>query len=256
RSISRTTPARATSSALSRSRGIAKVREKSQPVPRGTTASSTPLASVSPLTTSFTEPSPPTTTRKVAPPATASRASSARCPGRSERSASPESPSDVARWAISGQRRPVDPPAEAGLTRKTVGSLMAVAGRGGVERDPRHAVDGRAEVLVGDPYELALDHDVAHGQEAPGLHSPQRSDREQHRGLHLDREDPAPRPAAVLAVIRVVEEVARHDRADAELQVARLRDVDGLVDELPARRRAMRLAGDQMRGCRVGGHGG
>ena len=70
--------------------------------------------------TSFTEPSPPTTTSSRAPPSAASRASSARWPCRSLRSASPSSPVAAARRASSGQRRPVAPFADAGLTRKTV----------------------------------------------------------------------------------------------------------------------------------------
>ena len=74
-------------------------------------------------------------------------------------------PAAAAARAISGQRRPVDPLADAGLTRKTV--LML--GGDGRERDARHAVDGRTELLVGDALELALDHDVADGQQAARL---------------------------------------------------------------------------------------
>ena len=87
-------------------------------------------------------------------------------------SASPSSPRAAARCAISGHRLPVEPPAAAGLTRKTVRPLMAVARRGRrVERDPRHPVDRRAELLVGDPHELALDDDVAHGEQAAAVHA-------------------------------------------------------------------------------------
>ena len=49
-----------------------------------------------PLTTSFSVPSPPTTTMSL-PSEAASRASSVRCPGRSERSVSPSRPSSFAR---------------------------------------------------------------------------------------------------------------------------------------------------------------
>ena len=121
-----------------------------------------------PFTTSFTEPSPPTTTRRRAPSRTASAASSPSRPGASEMSASPSSPRAAARCAISGQRFPVEPAAEAGLTRKTVrpGLMAVVARRGGVERDPRHPVDRGAELLVGDPDELALDDDVADREQA------------------------------------------------------------------------------------------
>ena len=84
---------------------------------------------------------------------------------------------------------------------------------------------------------------------------PQRGECEERRGLHLDGEDAALRPALVLAPVRVVEEVARDDRPHAERLVRVLGDVHGLVDELPARRRAVRLAADEMRGGRVRRHG-
>ena len=81
-----------------------------------------------------------------------------------------------------------------------------------------------------------------------------RAEREERRRLHLDGEDAALRPALVLALVRVVEEVARDDRADAHgLVRSCFADVDGLVDELPARGRAVRLAADEVRRGRVGG---
>ena len=80
--------------------------------------------------------------------------------------------------------------------------------------------------------------------------------REERRGLHLDREHPSLRPALVLPLVRVVEEVARHDRADAKRLSGVLRDVDRLVDELPARGRAVRLAADEVRRGRVRRDGG
>ena len=43
---------------------------------------------------------------------------------------------------------------------------MAVSGRRRLERDPRHAVHCGAQLVVPDPDELALDVDVADGQEA------------------------------------------------------------------------------------------
>ena len=78
------------------------------------------------------------------------------------------------------------------------------------------------------------------------------AEREERRRFHLDGEDAALRPALVLALVRVVEEVARDDRADAQRLVRMLRDVHGLVDELPARGRAVRLAADEVRRRRVG----
>src|SRR5205807_7259666 len=139
-------------------------------------------------------PSPPTATTSSAPPATASRASSRRCPTASEKTASPVSPAAAARRASSGQRRPVAPPSDAGLTRKTVASVIVGDRR---ERELGHLVDRLAHVLVGDPHELALDDHVAHDQQAAGLQLAERAQREQHRRLHLDGEDAAVRPALV-----------------------------------------------------------
>ena len=91
RSIVRVVPLSATSTASPMRRGMPYVRTKSQPVPRAITAIST-SSSAAPFATSFTEPSPPTTTSSFAPAPAACRASSVRCPGRSEKSASPFSP--------------------------------------------------------------------------------------------------------------------------------------------------------------------
>jgi hypothetical protein len=72
------------------------------------------------LTVSFSVPSPPTATTSSAPPRAACSASSIRCPGRSEKNVSPSRPSPAARCASSGQRFPVEPLLDAGLTRKTI----------------------------------------------------------------------------------------------------------------------------------------
>src|SRR5262245_41417999 len=204
------------------------VRTKSPPVPRAIRASSTSRPAM-PLTTSWTVPSPPTTTSRSAS-AAALRASSVRWPGRSERSASPLRPRAAARWASSGQRRPAAPFSAAGLTRN-VTRLMAR--RDGRKRDSRHAVDSRSEVVVGDPGDRLTMHGVvADGQKAAGLHPAQGPDREQHGRLHLDAEHPALRPALVPPGVGVVERVARDDRADLQRLVELLRRVDGGVDEL------------------------
>src|SRR5438874_11391648 len=206
------------------------------PVPSGIVASSTSRPAT-PLTTSFSVPSPPTATTSLAPPSTASRARSIRCPGLSEKSVSPVRPSPAARWASSGQRFPVAPLADAGLTRKT-----ACSGSGrDFERDLRHPVDGRAQVLVGDPPEFAVDDDVAHGQLAPGLDAAERGDGEERRCLHLDRQAAPFRPAPVLALVVVVEDVARDDRADVQVLADLLGDVNGAVDQAPRCGRAVRL---------------
>src|SRR5438105_11839030 len=224
--------------------GIPYVRMKSQPVPRASTASSTPSRPASPFATSFTEPSPPTTTRSEAPPSAAARASSVRWPGRSEKRTSPSSPCRAASWWISGQRLPVEPFADAGLTRKTVSALMLGGHRG--ERDPGHPVDGGAQFVVGDPRERALDDDVADGEEAPGFDSPERPEREEHRRLHLDREDAAARPALVLPLVRVVEEVARDDRPDPHRLAHLLRHVHRAVDERPRGGRDVLVGPDEV----------
>ena len=90
------------------------------------------------------EPSPPTTTRSSAPSSAASRASSARCPCRSLKSVAPSSPAAAARRASSGQRRPVEPFAEAGLTRKTVCEGCATVDRGAATRRSRRAARARS----------------------------------------------------------------------------------------------------------------
>ena len=77
--------------------------------------------------------------------------------------------------------------------------------------------------------------------EAGRLDAAERGDREERGGLHLDREHAARRPALVLALVRVVEEVARDDRPDVELPAAVLGDVHRLVQERPGGGRAVRL---------------
>src|SRR5579859_7288097 len=215
RSIVRVFPPSATRTASSSFDGMPNVRTKSPPVPRGVIASSARSAPASPFATSLIVPSPPTATSSSAPSATAERASSRRCSGFSEKSASPFRPNAAARRASSGHRRPVAPLAEAGLTRKTVRRALMLLVRDGVERELRHLVDRGAHLLVRDPYELARDDHIRDGEQAAGLDLPQRAEREQHRRLHLDPQHTALRPAPVLAAVRVVEDVARHDRPDA-----------------------------------------
>ena len=98
------------------------------------------------------------------------------------------SPRSAAAFASCGQRRPVAPLSDAGLTRKTTAIW---SGRGGRERDARHPVDRRAELVVRDPLELSLDDDVAHRQQRGRVHVAQRAEREQHRGFHLHGEHAA-----------------------------------------------------------------
>src|SRR5579862_2127881 len=227
------------------------------PVPSGTIASSgRGSARIRPFTTSLSVPSPPTATTSEAPPLAACSASSIRWPGCSERNASPSSPSVAARLARSGHRLPVTPLSDAGLTRNTVSSGGAertgrsrsgrrrkrrLGGGDGGEADTGHPVDRGTELVVADPRELALDDDVADRQQAARIDAAQRAEREQDRRLHLDSEDAALRPAPVLARVGVVEDVARDDRPDVHRLVQLLRRVHGGVDELEARRRAVRL---------------
>src|SRR5262249_49881264 len=255
RSITLVRPPSATRMASSSFVGMPNVRMKSAPVPRGMIASSARSAPARPFTTSFTVPSPPTATSSSAPPSTAERASSRRWPGSSEKSASPVKPSCAVRRASSGHLRPVAPPAEAGLTRKTVRApLMLLVRRRGVEPELRHLVDRRLHLGVGDAHELVRDDDVRDGQQAPGLDLAQRAGRVHRRGLHLHAEDAALRPALVLAFVRVVEEVAGDDRADADGLAELLRGVDGAVHEFPVSRGDVRFAHEVQRG-RVGRNG-
>src|SRR5579862_216829 len=249
-SIVRTSPSSATRTASSKRVGMRYVRTKSMPVPIGIVASSTSLPAT-PLTTSFSVPSPPTATTRRAPESTAARASSIRWPERSERCVSPSSPSSAARWASSGQRLPVAPLSDAGLTRKTVCSVSGGDG----ERDPSHAVDRRSQLVVADACEDTLDHDVAHREQAARFDAAQRADREQRGGLHLDGEHAARRPALVLPLVRVVEEVTGDDRPDVHLLVELLGRVHRAVHERPGRGGAMRLVVDEVHRGRVGGDG-
>src|SRR6266566_6335515 len=195
-----------------------------------------------PFTISFTVPSPPTATRSDAPRSAALRASSPSSPGRLERSASPASPSSRARRSRDGQRRPVAPFADAGLTRKTVWPLMFGRDRG--ECDPGHAIDGSLELVVRDPREVLADHDVADREQAACLDAPQRADCKKDGRLHLNREDAAGRPALVAFRIGVVEGVARGDRADPQRLLELLGRVHGAVHELPVGSRTVWLSAD------------
>src|SRR5512135_3485109 len=176
------------------------VRPKSSPVPNGRSAISAPVPAT-PFTTSFTVPSPPTTTSSES---RASRATSARCPGNSDKTSSPRRPSAAACSRSLGQRLPVAPLPAAGLTRKRIPLIVG----DGHQRDARHAIDRSAQLVVGDPLEDALDDDVRHGEETSAvdaLHpadSAESRDREERRRLHLDPQNAAARPPRVLAVVR------------------------------------------------------
>ena len=156
-------------------------------------------------------------------------------PARSERSASPASPRAAARWAISGQRRPVEPPAEAGLTRKTVacanGRRPAVAVSSAIRVIRSTAArSSSSEIRTNSPsttMSLTVRRQpVWTPRSAPSVKSTAAS----ISTARMPRFD----QRSYWPLVGVVEEVARDDRADAQRQVARLRDVDGLVDRAPS----------------------
>ena len=215
---------------------------KSCPVPAGSTASSA-SSPATPFTTSFSVPSPPTTTssscaggfaRRARPGGRAAREQVARRRGRARR----------ARRSSFGQRLPVEPFALAGLTRKN--------------RSSAHAAQCFSETATSSASRVIRSTAARSSSSLMRVNSPSTTmsltvsrqpastprsarDREQRCRLHLDAEHAALRPALVLALVRVVEEVARDDRPDVELRAAVLRDVHGLVDEAPRRGRAVRL---------------
>ena len=102
------------------------MRRKSPPVPRGTSArqasaGTPPAAWKKPLTTSLRVPSPPTATMRRNPSPSASAVRVAACIGWSVKACSALSPMARSTSArISGQRRPVAPPALSGLTTRKV----------------------------------------------------------------------------------------------------------------------------------------
>src|SRR5207253_7679027 len=74
--------------------------------------------------------------------------------------------------------------------------------------------------------------------------------------FHLVGEHAAARPALVLPLARVVGDVARDDRPDVHRLRELLRRVDGAVDQLPRRGRAVRLVADEVHRRRVRRDGG
>jgi hypothetical protein len=195
------------------------------------------------LTTSFSVPSPPTETTSPAPSRAACSASSIRTwtLGEERRALEPELrcavrvPASAGRGAAAGRRVDEEDDPVSGTFRCPTPLLCH-----GRERDARHPVDRRAQpssvIRV-----TRLDDDVADGEEAAGVNLLQRPEREEDRSFHLDREDAAVGPALVLPAVRVVEDVARHDRADVHRLAHLLRGVHGAVDEPPVRGRAVRL---------------
>ena len=236
-------------------RGMPKVRTKSQPVPRGITASSTPRSrdAVHDLVHGAVAADDDEQRRAVVDGVARELDELAAALGEERVARRGRAPR--ARCAISGQRLPVEPPADAGLTRKTVPQWLMVA------RSPSSSASrvmrstaarsSSSEMRVNSP-STTMSLTVSR---QPAWTPRSAATREERRGLHLDGEDAALRPALVLALVRVVEEVARDDRADVQLAGRVLRDVHGLVDELPARGRAVRLVADEVHRGRVGGDG-
>jgi hypothetical protein len=106
----------------------------------------------------------------------------------------------------------------------------------------RHPLDAQRQLVVGDAHQLGASDQIGDGQDAGRLDRPQRTDREQHGGLHLDRQHAALGPAQVAFWIRVVDRVGRGDRAHARLDAESLGGVDGAVREAEVRCGGMRLA--------------
>ena len=229
------------------------MRTKSQPVPRGITAISTSVAAGDPVRDLVHGPVAAdhdeqlrAAVRRLA----RERAELARRARR--RACRPSSPRCAARCAISGQRLP----GRAVVRRRVdeedgVANEVAVASATRVIRSTAAFISS-SEIRLNSPSTtMSLT-----TQQAARLDAAERADGEERRGLHLDREHAALRPALVLPVVRVVEEVARDDRADVHLLAHLLGDVDGAVDQLPARGRAVRLVADEVHRGRVGGDRG
>ena len=98
------------------------------------------------------------------------------------------------------------------------------------------------QLVVGDAHQLGAPDQIGDGQDAGRLDRPQRTDREQHGGLHLDRQHAALGPAQVAFRIGVVERVGRGDRAHVRPDAEPLGGVDGAVREAEVRCGGMRLA--------------
>ena len=182
------------------------------------------------------------------------RASSIRCPGRSEKSVSPCRPSSAARCASSGQRLPVAPLPDAGLTRKTVPALIGRSRRRARSRVIRStAARSSSSVIRVNSPSTTMSLTVSR---QPASTPRSARDGEERRRLHLDREDAALRPALVLAVVGVVEDVARDDRADVQRLARAPSPRARRRGRAPGRGRAVRLVADEVHRRRVGGHGG
>ena len=121
-----------------------------------------------------------------------------------------------------------------------------------MQRQFGHLVDGVLHLLVRDPDELPLDHDVGDDEHAPRLDLPERPEREEDRRLHLDGQDPALRPAARQPGIGLVEDVARDDGAHPDRLAQLLRLVHRLVHQPEVGRRRVGLAADVVGRRRVG----
>src|SRR6478735_1159335 len=194
RSTVRTAEPAATATARSTCLGMPNVFTKSQPDPRGITASSASGATAAspskkPFATSETVPSPPTATISRAPSRSAARVSSDACPAASVARTSRSRPRAAAALAISGQRRAVRPLSDAGFTTMTPAAVALMVVHRGRQRQPGHPLDGRGEVIVADPHELLTADEIRDDQDAGGRDAAERGDREEHRRLHLDRED-------------------------------------------------------------------
>ena len=218
-----------------------------------------------PLATSLTEPSPPTTTSSAAPPSAASRASAPRWPGRSLSSVSPDQ-------AHGGRpaRQLGPPPAGRAVRRRRVDE----------EDRPRHGASALFRPCVSDTRLTTPSRRAARARSSrrPPCAGPRREMRTNSPSTitslttsmqpvwslrsapsvnstaasistaRMPRSDQRPASAGV----RLVEDVAGHDRADAERLAEVLGLVHRLVHEAEVGRRRMRLVAHVVQRGRVG----
>ena len=169
---------------------------------------------MSPLTASFTVPSPPTATTTVAPSAAARSASAAMWPGRVREQRLADEP--VLGGSVSDLRPDAARPAvvRGGIDEKrdvpVLGhdaSVLRVSH--GAERELGHAVDRLGEGVVADALPVVAGEQVGDDEQRAGVDAAQRGDGEQGGGLHLDRQNAALGPAASLFGVGIVERVGR-----------------------------------------------
>ena len=121
---------------------------------------------------------------------------------------------------------------------------VATVGDGDTRRRAHHRVDAALQLLVADPLDsrVAVD-EVADRHHRQRLDAADRGERVEHRRLHLDAEVAAVAASgAIDRRVGVVEDGARHDRADVHRRALLAAERDGRARPAPRRRRRVRLA--------------